>query len=240
LPLALSLVTVTGDYFIAPGSNTCGTSVAPAAVCTVQIGFAPTISGARTGTLSFVDNAANSPQTLQLSGAGVDFSLASNGPSSLTIASGQTATYPLLLTAAPGISGSVPFTCSGVPTHATCTINPGTGTLGGSQTISVTVATGLTSSALDISSTPWSRHPAAWLALLIPMAFIRRRRGSLHLAALVLIVTTITGCATVRTVPSSGSGGGTVVVTPPGTYTLLVAGSSAGLVRSVNLTLVIR
>lgn len=240
LLLALSLVTVTGDYFIAPGSNTCGTSVAPAAVCTVQIGSAPTISGARTGTLSFVDNAANSPQTLQLSGAGVDFSLGSNGPSSLTIANGQTATYPLLLTTTPGISGSVPFTCSGVPTHATCTINPGTGSLGGSQTISVTVATGLTPLALELPSKPWSRYSAAWLALLIPMAFIRRRRGSLQLVALVLIVTTITGCATVRTVPSSGSGGGTVVVTPPGTYTLLVAGSSAGLVRSVNLTLIVQ
>jgi hypothetical protein len=243
LPLSLSAITVTGDFVIAPGSNTCGTTVAPAAVCTVQIGFAPTASGARIGTLSFIDNAANSPQVLQLTGTGVDFTLASNGPSSLTITSGQTATYPLLLTAAPGISGSVPLTCSGVPAHSTCTVNPTNGTLGGTQTISVTVATGLTSAALELPATPWS-HRAAWFALLIPMALIRRRRGSMLLAAMLLTfaLTSITGCAAARTLPGNGSGGGggTLVATPPGTYTLLVAGSSAGLVRSVNLTLIVQ
>jgi hypothetical protein len=67
VPLAIANVTVTGDF--AETSN-CGTSLAPGANCTFQIQFTPTVSGIRTGTLTVTDNAANSPQTLTLSGTG--------------------------------------------------------------------------------------------------------------------------------------------------------------------------
>jgi hypothetical protein len=40
--------------------------------CDVSVTFAPTVLGKLTGTLSFTDNASNSPQTLPLSGIGAE------------------------------------------------------------------------------------------------------------------------------------------------------------------------
>ena len=236
-PLALSSITATGDYAILVGSNTCGTSVAPAAVCTVQIVFSPTSPGLRTGTVTFSDNATSSPQSLAFSGIGVDFSLASNGPASLTVASGQTATYALLLTSAAGLPGTVAFTCAGVPAHSTCTVNPGTTALGGTTNISVTVATGLSTAAVRPLSLPWT-HELIWLALLLPLGFVRRRHRPLWPALLLLIA--VAGCSTGRIIPASTLPVGNVFTTPSGTYTLVVAGSSAGLVHAVSLTLVVQ
>src|SRR5262249_58847180 len=52
-------------------SKTCGTTVGVGAKCTVKVTFPPTLLGKLTGTLSFSDNAPNSPQTVVLSGTGV-------------------------------------------------------------------------------------------------------------------------------------------------------------------------
>ena len=51
-------------------SNTCGTSIAAAATCTVGVTFSPTAIGAATGTLTFADSALSSPQTVSLTGTG--------------------------------------------------------------------------------------------------------------------------------------------------------------------------
>jgi len=238
-PLAISNIGVSGDYNILAGSNTCGVSLAPAAVCTVQIVFAPTIAGPRTGSVTFSDNGATSPQSIQLAGTGIDFSLAANGPSSITIASGQTATYALLLTSAAGLPGTAAFTCAGVPAHSTCTVNPATSSLGGTTNISVTVATGLSSAAIESPALPWNRQ-LIWLALLVPLGIASRRVKLRWLPLTLMLLTVIAGCSAGRTIPSTTSPVATVYVTPSGTYTLVVAGSSAGIVHAVNLTLVVQ
>ena len=87
--LAIDAISVTGDFFLVAGTNTCGVSLAPSAVCTVQIGFTPTLPGVRTGLVSFLDSALNSPQTSSLTGTGVDFTLLPDGPTSMSITSGQ-------------------------------------------------------------------------------------------------------------------------------------------------------
>jgi hypothetical protein len=51
-------------------SNTCGANIAAGATCTVGVTFSPTVTGAATGTLTFADDAANSPQILALTGTG--------------------------------------------------------------------------------------------------------------------------------------------------------------------------
>ena len=59
----------------------------------------------------------------------------------------------------------------------------------------------------------------------------------------VLLVDRAGGCGAGRLIPSSGGpGSGTTVgnVTPTGTYNIVVTGTSAGLTRSVNLTLVVQ
>ena len=66
--LTLSPVAITAGFNIA--SNTCGASVAAGGTCAVGVTFTPTATGAATGTLTFADSAANSPQTVTLSGSG--------------------------------------------------------------------------------------------------------------------------------------------------------------------------
>lgn len=58
-----------GDFAIS--SNTCtSSSVAIGSTCAVSIRFAPSVVGSRSASLTFADNAANSPQSLALSGTG--------------------------------------------------------------------------------------------------------------------------------------------------------------------------
>jgi hypothetical protein len=52
-------------------TNTCGTSLAAGASCTISVKFKPTTTGTRTGTLSVTDNAAGSPQSVSLTGTGI-------------------------------------------------------------------------------------------------------------------------------------------------------------------------
>jgi hypothetical protein len=51
-------------------NNDCGSSIAPGANCTVSISFQPSAAGTRAGSLTIADDAANSPQIVNLTGAG--------------------------------------------------------------------------------------------------------------------------------------------------------------------------
>jgi hypothetical protein len=64
---AVSGIATTGDF---SQTNTCGTSIAASASCTVSVKFAPTASGTRTGNLTITSNASNSPTTVALTGTG--------------------------------------------------------------------------------------------------------------------------------------------------------------------------
>jgi hypothetical protein len=52
-------------------TNTCGSSLAAGATCTINVTFAPTTEGDFTSNVSITDNAKGSPQTVALSGTGV-------------------------------------------------------------------------------------------------------------------------------------------------------------------------
>jgi nucleoside-specific outer membrane channel protein Tsx len=67
--LDISTITISGDFAIY--ANTCGATLAAGKTCKLKVTFTPTQLGARTGTLTFTDNAPNSPQTVPLSGTGV-------------------------------------------------------------------------------------------------------------------------------------------------------------------------
>ena len=242
--LLVQSIAVAGDYLIVPGSNTCGSSVAVGTACTMQIAFAPTVGGPRSGTLTVTDNAGNSPQTLSLTGAGVDFTLSPNGGTSLTITNGQNAVYPLLLSSAANIPGTAVFTCSGNPANSTCNITPSSVALGSTTTVSVTVLTGVS----PTSSSLWrlmDRHGAFWFAALMPLGLItlRRNRRSWRGGLLLLgLLVAVTGCGAGRAIPfETGSGPGPpVAITPAGTYTIVASATSGGLTRTVNLTLIVQ
>jgi hypothetical protein len=83
-------VAATGDF---SQTNTCGTSIAAGASCTVSVKFTPTAAGTRTGSLTVSSSASNSPATVALTGTGTaagSTNLALNQP---TTASGYTQTY---------------------------------------------------------------------------------------------------------------------------------------------------
>ena len=236
MPLLIQSMGATGDFAVIAGSNTCGSSLAVGASCTAQIVFAPGAAGTRAGSLAVVDSAGSSPQSLQLTGMGVDFALSANGSTTATISSGGQAVYPLLLTSAAGLPGNVAFACSGMPVHATCVVNPATPAMGGTTTISVTVATSVAGAALR-----WpGQQQMVWLAGLLPVWLLGRKRlRRLGGVAILCCVAALVGCGASRLIPMS-SGGGAASPTPSGTYNLVVSGTSAGLTRSVGLTLIVQ
>jgi hypothetical protein len=244
VPLLVQSVVIAGDFVIVPGSNNCGSTVAVSTACTMQIAFAPTVGGPRAGAVSVTDSAPNSPQTLSLTGAGVDFALDPNGGTSLTIVNGQNAVYPLLLSSAANVAGTATFTCTGAPANSTCNITPSSVALGTTTTISVTVLTGVSSTAQ--SSRPLTNlRDMFWLATLLPLslvAFGRTRRSWLASSILLGCLVAATGCGAGRAIPlESGSNPNPtpIPITPAGTYTIVASASSGGLTRAVNLTLIV-
>ena len=69
--LDISSIAFKSGINFAISSNTCGSTLAKKSSCKVSVIFAPTELGALTDTLSFVDAAPSSPQTVSLSGTGV-------------------------------------------------------------------------------------------------------------------------------------------------------------------------
>ena len=71
--LAITSVGLTGSNAsdFAKSADTCaGATLTPNGTCTLSVTFTPSATGSRTATLSINDNAANSPQTVSLSGTG--------------------------------------------------------------------------------------------------------------------------------------------------------------------------
>lgn len=71
-PLQLSVIATSGSAAFAPAGGTCtpGTPVAAGASCTINVAFYANVLGPFSGSLTVIDNAANSPQTVALSGTG--------------------------------------------------------------------------------------------------------------------------------------------------------------------------
>jgi len=66
--LAITSITATGEF---EEGNSCGTSLAGGASCTINVTFSPVGAGSLAGTITVVDSDPASPQTVSLSGIGV-------------------------------------------------------------------------------------------------------------------------------------------------------------------------
>jgi hypothetical protein len=169
-----------------------------------------------------------------LTGTGIDFTLTANGPTSATLASGTSATYSLMASSLTGLSGTIALSCTGAPTNAICNINPASASLGGNTSVIVTVQTGV-----QARVDPPSLHlPPIAYALLLPAAFLLRRKRLRPLCALIFLLA-LGGCGPGRVnpevIPPTGSN-----PTPSGTYNLTVTATTAGLTHTVGLTLIVR
>ncbi len=71
IPMTLATKIVGTNAAAFSQTNTCGSSVAAGGNCTISVIFKPTSAGTRVATLSILDNAPNSPQSISLGGVGV-------------------------------------------------------------------------------------------------------------------------------------------------------------------------
>jgi enoyl reductase-like protein len=65
--LSVSSISITAGFL---ETNTCTSPVLNSKHCNISVKFKPTVVGAIIGTLTINDNAANTPQVVQLSGKG--------------------------------------------------------------------------------------------------------------------------------------------------------------------------
>lgn len=239
--LNLSSIAASGDF---AETNTCGTSVATGASCSIVVTFTPTAGGARSGMLTVTDNATDSPQTVALSGTGTTFSVSPTS-STLTIASpGGSATATLQLASVSGFSGTTNLTCAvsyqgqGTPKDPpTCSLNPTQVQISGNSSASSTLTVSTTGTSKPASSAKILRDSGFAFAALLLAGFLPRRRwrGGLLLALIGTVAFGgLLGC------DGSSGGGGSANQTTPGNYQVAVTATSGSYSVTTNLQLTVQ
>jgi urease beta subunit len=218
-------------------SNNCGTSLASGANCTIQVKFVPSTAGSLTASITLTDSAANSPQTVALSGTGTSSTVAgpaytlTASPASLTLTAGQTATVTIQMIPTGGFAGTVALSCANLPSLASCQIKPATLIADGSNTI-LTAQMMLTTQGPSVATvshqeSSGKRHFALASISLLPSLMLgiwlswkrRTLRGKWNvilLAMLGLSLCALGGCGT------------SFVKTAAGAYTVTVTGVVTG------------
>jgi len=186
-----------------------------------------------------------------LSGTGVTSSViitvAPGGSTTATTVSGGTAYYGLLITGAPGVTGTVQLGC--VPNSAliTCKVIPATVTLNGStvevafaiQTFcqGATTATGIAPPAGGMGGGLGGGNGLLLVSMMLGGAvwtFGRKRRVALTFATLLLVALGSAACNSLPTGPNGA--------TPAGTYSLSLTTTLNGQTQTLSnfLTLVVK
>jgi hypothetical protein len=202
-------------------------------------------AGAYSITATYLQNSSfnsstSAPQTLSVQ----DFQIAAN-PATVTVsAPGRSATTTLTLTPLGGFNQTLAYSCTGLPSGATCTFTPTSAT-----TETLTIQTTASSARLD--GAPVRGGSGLLYALLLPgflglVVSARNRKRSLHSARLLGLVALLTvatlglpGCAGL----SSGSHSQSNLPTPTGnsSVTLTVAtGGTNPLSHSVIVSLTVQ
>ena len=233
--LSITSMTTSGDF---AQTNNCGNSVAARAGCSINITFAPTAAGMRSGMLSIADNASGSPHTVALAGTGsaasFDLGVASGSSGTATVTAGQPASYTLSIGGG-GFSGIVTLSCSGAPIGANCSV-PSSVMVSAATASTFTVNVTTTSNALAASHSSISLFPELWAIALFGFWILpgarRGRRWAVPLSSLGVVLL-LCSCG------GGGSSGpqSNPNATPPGTYTLTVNATSGSTNQSIPLTL---
>jgi hypothetical protein len=259
---SVTSITVSGDF---SESNTCGTTLAINASCTINVVFTPIATGARTGTLSVVTSVSSAANTVPLTGTGTaaaaaDFTLtdaAGKASTSVTTAAGSSGTATLVFTPVNGFNAAISTSCAAqgtAPTGVSCTA-PATFTLSGTAAVNQTVSFSTTARIRSggvaaggialgsISRSPWQTTVALALAGLLMLFVGRTRRlgrrlyriGGL-LALLLAIFLPVLGCG--------GSGNHSTPAptqgTPAGSYNYTVTATSGTISHAETVTLVVQ
>jgi 6-phosphogluconolactonase (cycloisomerase 2 family) len=145
-PLHISSVVLGGtDSSAVSMSNACtAPAYAASGSCVIGVSIAPVAAGLQSSTITIVDDAADSPQTLVMSAnvtPAFTISPAAAGGTSVAVTAGQTASFMLQITPGAGFTGNVSFACGGAPAAATCNAPSISLTSGGVVSYVVSVST---------------------------------------------------------------------------------------------------
>jgi hypothetical protein len=145
-----------------------------------------------------------------------------------TVTPGKSATATLTLTPSGGFDASVSFSCSGLPSGATCRFSPTTATVNGSAVTDTLTITTTAATASAIS--PWTAGGLALAGILLPFAALRRPHSMLPGASRSPLtrVTALLLCALVL----GSCGGGSGSSSAGSSSTMASDGSSSGAASS--------
>jgi hypothetical protein len=241
--LNISAISPTGDF---SQTNNCSASLAPSAKCSISVTFKPASGGSRTGTLQIMDDVNGSPQAVNLSGVGMDFSLTPPS-SSGTVHAGQSITVNVAVSPDGGFNLPISFACAGAPNGASCSVTPSSFTPNGVSvgTVAIVIKTlGPSSAPLIFQTMPFSftirlALGVLSIALLVLLLRSNRKRLILSFCAVVLLAVSASGCAGIANTSAARSPGSGGVGTPAGTYALTISGTYRSLIHSSSLALTV-
>jgi hypothetical protein len=181
-PATLGGITSTGDYTVAGNCPTAGSQLAPGASCTLQITFAPTQDGTRSGTVSIASSLTTLPLAVILTGSGAQShlqitptslsfgNLTIGSPSKLTLSLANTGTAPvsrIALAIAGDYAITTPCSTTTLAAGASCAITiTFTPTVAGNRTGSLSITSSDPNSPLTVPLTG-TGTPAGAFALTV-------------------------------------------------------------------------
>ena len=168
-----------------------------------------------------------------------DFTVAAS-PTTITVTSpGQEGSSLLTITSLGGFSGTVSYTCSGLPAGANCTF-----AADAQNNETLTIST--TAASSQLRESPFRRRSGPVYALLLPgivglLIPVRRRKSVLrHARLLGLLAVLAVSTLWMASCGGGGSGNGGNPGTPAGTSTVTVTASATGLSHQVPVTLTVQ
>ena len=229
-------------------TNNC-TTVEPLESCTINVSFAPAMTGGSTANLIVADNAGTGSQQVVVSGTGTtasDFTvgMAKGSPNSATITAGQTASFNLAVTPAGSFNGMVSLSCTITPAVTpapVCSVPTSVNvTQGTAAPVVAKISTTAAVTAGSISPANFTPGGTAiqWtLALLasgLLFAGYRQRKPALAIPMIAVALFGMAACGGGSSTTTTSPG------TPAGSYTATVTAQSGSLKSVVGLTLVVQ
>jgi len=239
--------TITGPNqadFSAVSSACDGQSVAANANCSITVTFHPSASaGSEAATLQIMNNAAGSPQLVQLTGIALPPPSVSCTVPSINITGAGTTTYAIPCTAT-SVTAPVSFVCNlpaSLSQYVSCSFSPSSINFAESSTGSTTLTLTIppaTTAKLRAPRRPSGRGGAsvlwafAFWPFLLPLAGTakKRRRATLALALIAMF----------GLLASNGCGGSGPKLPPAGSYQGTIAVSGTDVSASIPFTIVVK